>query len=119
MSKYNNHKIDTPEGLFDSKREYARWKELQLMERSGKIQKLRRQVRYQLAGPVYAQGEIGPRGGRKNGPLLLRSVSYVADFVYIQDGKEIVEDSKGYQTKEYKIKRAWMYQKYGILIKET
>ena len=51
--------------------------------------------------------------------MRLRECSYVADFVYIEDGKEVVEDSKGKKTREYQIKKKLMLWRYGIEIKET
>ena len=32
----------------------------------------------------------------------------MADFIYIQDGKLVVEDVKGYKTEVYKIKKKLM-----------
>lgn len=48
-----------------------------------------------------------------------RECTYVADFVYLQDGEIIVEDTKGFRTPEYKIKRKLMLFLKGIRIKET
>ena len=111
MNKYNAKKIVTPEGVFDSRKEHRRWCELKLLERAGKITKLRRQVKYVL---IPAQHED------KVGKLLERECSYKADFVYVDEtGKEVVEDTKGVRTADYKIKRKLMLFKYGIRIKET
>ena len=41
---------------------------------------------------------------KKDGKTI-REISYIADFVYEQGGKIIVEDVKGMQTKEFKLKR--------------
>ena len=49
MNKYNAKQIKTPEGSFDSKSEYARWCELKLLERAGKISGLKRQYELTLA----------------------------------------------------------------------
>lgn len=62
---------------------------------------------------------MGPKGGRKPGKLIERSCKYIADFVYRQDGKTIVEDCKGMRTPEYKIKRKLMLWRYNIKILET
>jgi hypothetical protein len=43
MSKYRNKKVITEEGVFDSKAEYARWRELKILERAGEIHSLVRQ----------------------------------------------------------------------------
>lgn len=92
---------------FDSKREAERWQELQLLLRAGAITDLRRQVKYELSAT------------KKIGGVTVRGCSYIADFVYRQNGRLVVEDAKGYKTAEYKIKRKWMADKYGVLIKET
>lgn len=47
-----------------------------------------------------------------------RKVSYVAEFVYYQDGKMVVEDTKGFKTDAYIIKRKLMRYVHGIAIKE-
>lgn len=48
-----------------------------------------------------------------------RRCNYYADFVYMQDGKQIVEDAKGKRTKEYVIKRKLMLFLRGIRIREV
>lgn len=104
MNKYGARKVTAPDGqVFDSRREYRRYCELKLLERAGKISALCRQVKYVLI--PKQEGE--------------RACTYVADFVYLQDGEQIVEDCKGYQTEAYKIKRKLMLFQYGIRIKET
>ena len=55
----------------------------------------------------------------RRGKLLEREVSYVADFVYTENGKRIVEDTKGFKTKDYIIKRKLMLHVHGIRIKEV
>lgn len=48
-----------------------------------------------------------------------RPCKYVADFVYNQDGKEVVEDVKGIRLPEYIIKRKLILLIHGITILET
>ena len=48
-----------------------------------------------------------------------RECSYKADFVYGEDGKTVVEDVKGFRTKEYIIKRKLMLERYGIRIRDV
>ncbi len=56
----------------------------------------------------------------ENGKIIERAVNYIADFVYIgKDGSIICEDTKGYKTKEYIIKRKLMLYMHGIRIKEV
>ena len=123
MSKYGNIKTTTSDGIkHDSQKEANRWCELKLLERAGKITDLQRQVPFEL---IPAQYEAYPRFG-KNGQRLKdgsrcieKSVVYVADFVYYENGNKIVEDSKGKRTKDYILKRKLMLWVYGIKIKET
>ena len=111
MNKYHAKKISTPDGIFDSKKEYARWCGLKLLYRAGKIMDLQRQVPYELIPSQY----ITEQGKRR---CVERAVKYVADFVYRQDGKTVVEDTKGMRTPEYVIKRKLMLWVHGIRIKE-
>ncbi|MBQ6570642.1 MAG: DUF1064 domain-containing protein [Clostridia bacterium] len=108
MRKYHNKKTVLDGITFDSKKEAERYAELRLLERAGEIRNLRRQVRFQLVPKQY--------DGKK---CVEREVTYIADFVYGQDGKTVVEDTKGVKTKDYIIKRKLMLQKYGIRIKEV
>ena len=48
-----------------------------------------------------------------------RECSYKADFTYEEGIKTVVEDVKGYRTKEYIIKRKLMLYQYGIRIREV
>jgi len=93
---------------FDSQKEYRRWCELSLLQKAGKITELERQVKFEL---IPAQ--------RIDGKVVERACFYIADFVYSQDRKVIVEDTKGFKTKDYIIKRKLMLHKYGIRIKEV
>ena len=63
---------------------------------------------------------IGPRGGVKPGKLIEKECSYIADFVYKdKDGKTIVEDTKGFRTETYLIKRKLMLFIHGVKIHEV
>lgn len=106
MGKYRNKKCEYNGEKFDSQRELNRYLELRLLERAGKISELKRQAPYVLAPAV----RIGGRGR----PAL----RYYADFVYIEDGKEIVEDTKGRITEGYRIKRHLMKAVHNIDIVE-
>lgn len=104
MSKYGNIKTTTSDGItHDSIREANRWCELKLLERAGKISDLQRQVKFELL--PKQDGE--------------RAVYYIADFVYVENGREVVEDAKGKRTKEYILKRKMMLYFHGIKIRET
>lgn len=107
MSKYHSRKFTLDGIVFDSVRESRRYKELKLLEKAGKILDLKRQVKYQL---IPAQ--------KLNGKTVERAVTYVADFTYWQGNEFVVEDTKGFKTKDYIIKRKLMLWIHGIRIKE-
>ena len=102
-SKYGAHPVSIDGLRFDSAREATRWVQLVMLERAGVIQGLRRQVPFVLIDKS-AHG---------------RAIRYIADFTYMQDGQEIVEDAKGYRTDVYKLKRRMMAERYGIIVKEV
>ena len=113
--KYKNIKT----AGYDSKKEARRYQELELMQRASQIQNLQTQVKFVLIPAQREEPTRGPRGGMKPGKLLERECAYIADFVYIKDGKQVVEDSKGMRTKDYIIKRKLMLWVHGIQIYET
>lgn len=122
-SKYGNRKTVVNGIEFDSQKEARRYQELRLLERIGKISNLRLQVKYVLIPTQRAASfevyKSGPqKGHRKPGKVLENECAYIADFVYTQDGSEVVEDAKGMRTAVYRIKRKLMLERYGIQIKE-
>lgn len=118
-NKYKSHKTSVNGVNFDSKKEYNRYIELTLLSRSGAIKGLKRQVKFELIPAQYEPDIINPRGKVKKGKLIERAVSYVADFVYTdENGKTVVEDTKGFRTKDYIIKRKLLLYIHGIRIKE-
>lgn len=116
--KYGNKKVEIDGHVFDSRKEARRYQELRLLEKAGAIQDLQTQVKFVLIPAQYEPDIIGKRGGVKRGKLIERECSYIADFQYIENGKLIVEDTKGFRTKDYIIKRKLMLHEYGIRIKE-
>ena len=113
-SKYGSRKITVDGMTFDSKKEFERYCELRLLQKAGIITDLQTQVYFEL---IPAQYEPNPEGKRKQ-KCVERACNYVADFVYYQGGEKIVEDTKGFRTKEYIIKRKLMLHVHGIKIKE-
>lgn len=95
-NKYGAEKTQVGAITFDSKKEAARYADLLNMQRAGLISDLKLQV------PIPLEG--------RDGPLLSdagRTLSYVADFTYKDaDGTIVVEDSKGYRTRTFKLKKA-------------
>lgn len=109
MAKYGNRKTIIGNKIFDSKREADRYRELLLLQKAGEIDELRTQVKYELIPKQYGE----------DGKLIEKSVNYYADFVYMENGKTVVEDAKGCRTKEYIIKRKLMLHVHGIRIREV
>lgn len=107
-TKYNNKKVTVNGQVFDSKKEANRYKELLLLEKAGVIKNLSRQVKFVLI----------PSQRDESGKVIERECSYKADFKYEEDGKTVVEDVKGFRTKEYIIKRKLLLWQYGIRIRE-
>ena len=107
MNKYHSRKITKDGETFDSMKEYRRSCELKLLERAGEISDLKRQVKFELIPSQRIDGKVAER-----------PVTYVADFVYTQKGHRVVEDTKGFKTKDYIIKRKLMLWVHGIKINE-
>jgi len=101
-SKYGANKTSIDGIKFDSQKEANRYLDLLVLEKAGLIQDLHRQVRFELQ-PSY----------KKNGKTI-RPIYYVADFVYYDTfkGQKIVEDTKGYRTEIYKLKKKLFEYKY-------
>jgi hypothetical protein len=118
-SKYNAKKVEYKGMTFDSKRELKRYQELELLQEAGEISNLQRQVKYVLIPAQREADIIGVKGGVKKGKVIERECAYTADFVYEEGGETVVEDSKGFKTKDYSIKRKLMLYVYGIKIKEV
>lgn len=110
MSKYNSKKTVVDGQKFDSEKEANRYQELLLLKRVGAIKNLNRQVKFVL---IPAQRD------EATGEVIERECSYKADFVYSEGEKTVVEDVKGFRTKEYIIKRKLMLWRYGIRIREV
>jgi hypothetical protein len=101
-NKYGNKKTQVGDRLFASKKEARRYQELLLLAEHGEIRDLRLQVPFKMVV-----------GG-------IKICTYIADFVYHdQTGGVVVEDSKGYETREFKLKaklfRA-LFPNYKLLI---
>lgn len=118
LTKYHNKKTTVNGEVFDSKKEAKRCGELLLLQKAGAISDLERQVKFVLIPAQREADTVGPRGGIKKGNLLEKECAYIADFVYWEGGKMVVEDTKGFRTADYIIKRKLMLHVFGIKIKE-
>ena len=108
-SKYKAKKTEVDGIKFDSQKEANRYLDLLALQKVGLIQDLHRQVKFELQ-PSY----------KKKGKTI-RAITYIADFVYYDTfkGEKIVEDTKGYRTEIYKLKKKIFEYKYPNLeIKE-
>lgn len=108
--KFGNKKVSIDGRTFDSKKEAQRYSELRLLERAGEISGLECQKKFVL---IPSQKDPETR------KVVERECAYIADFVYLRDGKLIVEDTKGFRTKEYIIKRKLMLYIHGIQVREV
>ena len=117
-NKYNAQSTDLimPDGTvrhFSSQKEAARFSELDLLQRAGEINGLRCQVPFELI----------PRQKRADGKWE-EPCKYIADFVYRDGCRLVVEDVKGYNDPKsaayrlYTVKRKLMLKVHGITIKE-
>ena len=103
-SKYHNKKTIIDGIEFDSKKEANRYLELKLLQKANKISNLRLQVPFVL----IEKSNYG------------RTIKYIADFVYYDnDAKnDVIEDTKGYRTDVYKLKKRLLAERYNIDIHE-
>lgn len=123
-NKYGNKKVSAGGLMFDSKKERHRYLELLYLKNAGEVENIQTQVKFVL---IPAQYEIYERYGKKgqrlkDGKRLVeRECAYIADFVYndLKTGKTIVEDTKGFKTPDYIIKRKLMLYIHGIRVREV
>lgn len=102
--KYHSKKAHCLAGhLHDSKKEANRCNLLQMLQRAGKISDLKTQQKFELIPAQTFTNKIMNNE---------RACSYIADFTYFQDGILVIEDTKGFKTPEYIIKRKLMKHKY-------
>ena len=109
-SKYKNKKTTFCGIEFASRKEAARYKQLKAWQELGLISDLSLQQKFVLIPTQRIEGE-----------LVEHECAYVADFMYTDNetGKTVVEDTKGFRTRDYIIKRKLMLWKFGIRIKEV
>ena len=101
-SKYKAVKTEVDGIVFDSKREAARYMELRLLERAGKISHLELQPAFEC---------------RIDGKKIC---TYKADFKYFTAKECVVEDVKGVKTPVYRLKKKLVEALYpGVKIQEV
>lgn len=109
--KYSNRRFKNEHGKWDSQLEYYRYLVLLEAEKKGIISRLERQKEYIL---IPAQKEtVKKYHETKKGvqiklveKVVEKACTYKADFVYYKTGfGTVIEDTKGFRTKDYIIKR--------------
>lgn len=102
-NKLNAEPVEIDGIRFASKREAERWIYLREREKAGEISHLERQPVFKLMAhggrPVLSKSKRYPNG---------RQIKYIADFAYFDGEKRVVEDSKGFRTKEFILKKAFV-----------
>ena len=115
--KYGNKKVEYQGKLFDSKREMQRYIVLKEAEEKGLISDLRTQITFELIPAITEEYvEHLKTKDKIKTRVLQRAVTYTADFVYVKNGEEIVEDvkiSKALIPKEFALKEKIFFWKYG------
>lgn len=114
MAKYGNKKTVRNGITFDSQKEAGRYDELMLLLCAGEIKDLKLQPEFTLQ-----EAFTTPQGER------VRAIKYRADFSYkrrVREGvdtrwERVVEDVKGFRTKDYELKRKLMLG-MGITVTE-
>lgn len=103
MSKYNARKTEVDGILFDSKKEARRYKELKLLEKAKEVENLKLQPRFVLMEGFRHEGKA------------IRKIEYIADFMYFDNmsNELVVEDTKGYKTDVYNVKKKLFLKRYG------
>ena len=109
-----NDNLGKPTQIFDSIKEYNRYLELVLLEKAHIIKGLRRQHSLIIQEECMYQGKK------------VKKIEYKADFLYIRDGKVIVEDVKPFDvntgqfrtTKDFNLKWKMLKMKYSDFLFE-
>lgn len=109
-NKYHNIKIEYDGIKFDSVREKNRYVTLKELEKYGLIKELELQKVF----------ELQPKYINNNGEHI-KAITYKADFYYYDNklNKYVVEDTKGFKTDVYKLKKKMFEYVYpNLTIKE-
>lgn len=101
MSKYKAIRTEVDGIMFASKKEAMRFKELKFLLQEERISDLVLQPKF----PIEVCGK--------------KICTYIADFMYNEDGKQVIEDVKGVKTSVYRIKKKLTEAIYNITIKEV
>ena len=109
-NKYGAKKVTVDGVTFDSEGEYGRHCELVILERAGIISDLEHQPVYELQ-PKFKSGITGKA---------IQAITYRPDWRYIEGGRLIAEDFKGFETAAFKrTKKMFRYKYPDIPLKIT
>lgn len=107
--KYKNKKCEYDGKKFDSLKEKNQYIIFKQMEKEGKISNLQCQVPFELQPKFKFNGKT------------IRPITYIADFTYIENGKQVVVDVKSEITRKdkvYRLKKKMLQYQYNIDLKE-
>lgn len=107
-NKYHNTKVEYKGIKFDSVKEMKHYQLLEYRQKMGEIKDLKLQVPFELI-PTY-----------KINNKTIRKTVYIADFTYVSviDNQIHIEDTKGFKTDVYRLKKKMFEYKYKIEIEE-
>lgn len=111
--KYRAQPVEVDGIKFPSTGEAKRWSTLRLLEKAGTLFHLQRQVSFLLvidSKPILIRSAGYPNG---------RAVKYTADFTYTDETGFVVEEYKGFDTMESRLRRAVFEAIYGIQVRVT
>jgi len=109
--KYHAQALEVDGILFPSIKQAERYQELKLLEKSGLIRNLRIEQLHKKELTFTLQEGFRDATGKK-----WRAIKYVGDFRYIENGQDVVEDAKGYKTKEFRIKEKMFRYRYPEIV---
>lgn len=100
-SKYNSKKTEIDGIIFDSQKEANYYCQLKIMRAAGEIRDFALQPKYELQ-------ESFEKHGKK-----IKTITYIADFLVVHsDGSTEIIDVKGFETKDFKIKKKMFEYRY-------
>lgn len=102
-SKYGNRKVVIDGITFASEKEGRKYVDLKTLQHAKQISGLKLQPKFQMR--VWPDGKV--------------IGFYKADFEYVENGKRIVMDVKGFKTAIYKLKKKHVEAQYDITITEV
>jgi len=100
LTKYSNKKTVIDSITFDSKKEAKYYTDLLARQKKGEVSNIELQ-------PVFILQDKFRHNGKG-----IRAIEYRADFSFIENGKKIVVDVKGFKNKIYLLKKKMLLFKY-------